>query len=384
MRTKRQTALTRKTSKRNNKNPENSSELSSKAQSKPDTAKKTMPSKKTKKSNENSLSSQRERTLKKNESTKTKSTKSIAKKKSVSTRKPALKSTIRGKRKTSYSAKKKDSPISRKSDKDPVSQETNNLETEAQSGDGRDSTFELNPKTESPIVFSLEDVQEVIRSQSHQTEKETKKKLPRKTQKNLKPKKASKPKLGKISEPPREHRQLGAASLTDILGYNPIKKNQNPTPEPTSIPRKHQTYYRRLIKLRDHINQGLDGYQDTYKRSGKEDSNEPSAYSHNTSDGETDDFERDFTLNLVSNEQDALMEIEAAIDRIHDGSYGICEVTGKAINRERLAAIPFTRFSVEGQMEYEASNKKSLNRQTLLLDSNTDSVERSTFEEEDQ
>ncbi|AWT59713.1 MAG: General stress protein 16O [Candidatus Moanabacter tarae] len=343
-----------------------------------------MNSKKTKTSNGNTPNSPSEKTLKKKESTKTKSTKSIAKKKKSSpTRKSALKSTVKRKRKTPYSRKKKDSPVRKTSDKYPIPTETNNLESEAQPKDGPPSEFEVNSKTGSPIVFSFEDVQEVIRSQSHQPEKESKKKLPRKTQKNLKPKKSSKPKGEKTAEPPREHRQLGAASLADILGYNPITKNQKPIPQPTSIPRKHQSYYRKLIKLRDHLKQGLRGYQDPLKGSGKDDSNDGSPYNQNVSYGETDDFERDFTLNLVSNEQDVLIEIEAAIDRIFDGSYGICEVTGKAINRERLAAIPFTRFSVEGQMEYEASNKKTLNRQTILLDSNTDSGDRSTFEEEE-
>ena len=46
-------------------------------------------------------------------------------------------------------------------------------------------------------------------------------------------------------------------------------------------------------------------------------------------------------------------EIEEAIIRIKDGTFGICEVTNKRIPAARLTAVPFTRFSVEGQAEHE-------------------------------
>lgn len=374
MRTKRKTVTTNKTPKRNKKNPTEIPDSASKTPPKAGEAKKPGNSKKTNPSNGNLLSSRREKTLKKNESKKTKSTNPIVKKKGkATTQRTVRKSIERRKRKT-------DTLIKRESDK-AADQEAANPEIK---GKENPSAFDLNTKTGAPIVFSLEDVQQVIRSQSLETEKEAKKKLPRKPQKEAKPKKTPKPKLQKSDEPPRKHRHLGAASLTDILGYDPIQNSPNSTSNSESIPRKHQTYYRKLIKLRDHVKMGLDVHsQDTLKKSGKEKSSDPSSSSQHTTDGETDDFERDFVLSLVSNEHDVLMEIEAAINRIFDGSYGICEVTGKAINRERLNAVPFTRFSVEGQQEHEASNKRTLNRQNILLDSNADSSERSTFEEAD-
>jgi RNA polymerase-binding transcription factor DksA len=48
-----------------------------------------------------------------------------------------------------------------------------------------------------------------------------------------------------------------------------------------------------------------------------------------------------------------LNEIEDAIDRIFDGSFGICQETKKPIKKNRLKAVPFTRFSVEGQDLFE-------------------------------
>ena len=68
-------------------------------------------------------------------------------------------------------------------------------------------------------------------------------------------------------------------------------------------------------------------------------------FSTHLGDAATDTFDRDLTLSLVSFEQEKLYEIEAALKRIDDGSYGVCELTGQLIPRVRLDAIPWTRFS---------------------------------------
>jgi hypothetical protein len=72
-------------------------------------------------------------------------------------------------------------------------------------------------------------------------------------------------------------------------------------------------------------------------------------------DAATDSFDRDLVLGLVSFEQEGLYEIDAALKRIEDGTYGICELTGKPIPWERLAAIPWTRFSIEAENQLEAN-----------------------------
>lgn len=76
-------------------------------------------------------------------------------------------------------------------------------------------------------------------------------------------------------------------------------------------------------------------------------------------DAGTDTFDRDFALGMLSTEQDAVYQIEQAIDRINSGTYGICELTGKPIERERLEAVPWTRFSIsaERQLEREGERK---------------------------
>ncbi len=77
-------------------------------------------------------------------------------------------------------------------------------------------------------------------------------------------------------------------------------------------------------------------------------------------DSGTENFDRDFVLSLVSSEQEALSEIEAAIKRIANGTYGVCEITGKPIKKERLQAVPFTRHSLEGQRQLESSKQHTI------------------------
>ena len=71
------------------------------------------------------------------------------------------------------------------------------------------------------------------------------------------------------------------------------------------------------------------------------------------SDQGTDTFDREFALNQLSSEQNVLFEIDEAIRRIENGAYGICELTEKPINIERLQALPYVRYSIEAQAELE-------------------------------
>lgn len=52
-------------------------------------------------------------------------------------------------------------------------------------------------------------------------------------------------------------------------------------------------------------------------------------------------------LTLISNFRDQLAEVEAALERLDDGSYGRCEVCGKEISEPRLEAMPATRFCID-------------------------------------
>jgi RNA polymerase-binding protein DksA len=67
----------------------------------------------------------------------------------------------------------------------------------------------------------------------------------------------------------------------------------------------------------------------------------------------SDSFEHDQSISLLENKGEVLREIAAALKRMEDGTYGICERTGKKIGKARLKAIPYTRLSIEAKMEEE-------------------------------
>ena len=69
----------------------------------------------------------------------------------------------------------------------------------------------------------------------------------------------------------------------------------------------------------------------------------------------TDNFEQEFTIGLIENEEDALREIEQALERIQEGTYGVCETCGKRVTKERLRVIPYTRHCIECQRKEERS-----------------------------
>ena len=61
----------------------------------------------------------------------------------------------------------------------------------------------------------------------------------------------------------------------------------------------------------------------------------------------TDNYEQEFTLGLVEKDRQLLREINNALAKIMDGTFGICEGTGKPISKPRLEAQPWARYSIE-------------------------------------
>ncbi|MFQ6035146.1 MAG: TraR/DksA family transcriptional regulator [Sedimentisphaerales bacterium] len=61
----------------------------------------------------------------------------------------------------------------------------------------------------------------------------------------------------------------------------------------------------------------------------------------------TDNYEQEFVLGLMDSERNLLREIDDALQRIEEGTYGICEGTGKPIPKARLEAQPWAKYCVE-------------------------------------
>jgi DnaK suppressor protein len=138
--------------------------------------------------------------------------------------------------------------------------------------------------------------------------------------------------------------------------------NGNGTLERVTLPRDAKTLAffdrskQRLLELRDHF---LDQMQSVAQNSlrSRSENNEASAVGQHQADAGSDAYEKDFALSLLSQEQDALYEIEEALKRIELGTYGVCEMSNKVIPHARLEAIPFARFTVECQQQLEKENR---------------------------
>jgi len=166
---------------------------------------------------------------------------------------------------------------------------------------------------------------------------------------------------GAASKPTKDtsaRQRFGGGNLTPtqaILGNNHKKQKLDPF---TSGQRE------KLLQLRDAMVDSMAGVAQDTLRSRAEGS-EASAFGMHQADAGSDAYDRDFALSLLSQEQDALYEIDQALKRIELGTYGVCEMSGKPIMHARLEAIPFARFTVECQSQLEKQNKASRVRQSV-------------------
>jgi RNA polymerase-binding transcription factor DksA len=147
----------------------------------------------------------------------------------------------------------------------------------------------------------------------------------------------------------------GTQSPAALLGLNHREKKLDPF-----VRQQKQ----KLLQLRDAVVDSMAGVAQGTLRSRAEGS-EASAFGMHQADAGSDAYDRDFALSLLSQEQDALYEIDEALKRIEVGTYGKCEMSGKPIPRARLEAIPFARFTVECQSQLEKQSKATRMRPSV-------------------
>ena len=107
---------------------------------------------------------------------------------------------------------------------------------------------------------------------------------------------------------------------------------------PKAIPRKWSWHYAQLMRRREALlresGEHSAASRESLERGGMDEV-----------DVANDKCEHNNLMAEISQEHAELAEVEAAIARIHQGTYGICEVTGEPISTERLRALPWTRLS---------------------------------------
>lgn len=108
-----------------------------------------------------------------------------------------------------------------------------------------------------------------------------------------------------------------------------------------------------LEKRRDIIGNVNEIQEETLKKSRLDATGDLSCMPIHMADLGTDNYEQEFALNLMDEERKLLEEIDAALTRIEDGTYGICQATGKPIAKARLEANPWARYCVEHARKLE-------------------------------
>ena len=109
-----------------------------------------------------------------------------------------------------------------------------------------------------------------------------------------------------------------------------------------------------LVEIRKKIAgdlQHLEG--DSLNTNQRDASGDLSGYSFHMADMATDNYDREFDLNMVTNEQEVLYRIDEALKRIEEKTYGLCQSCQKPITKMRLKALPFAELCLSCQSKEE-------------------------------
>ena len=82
-----------------------------------------------------------------------------------------------------------------------------------------------------------------------------------------------------------------------------------------------------------------------------------SAYTVHMADMAADTYDRELSMSLVSGEQEMLYQIDDALKRLDDGSFGLCQQCGQPITMSRLRAVPYASMCITCQRAKEQQHK---------------------------
>ncbi len=109
-----------------------------------------------------------------------------------------------------------------------------------------------------------------------------------------------------------------------------------------------EKFKKRLEELRDSIRRSLEGATAEVKTP-----DEATGYSQHQADQGTDDFGRTINLEVTTSEYKTLRRIDRALEKIEEGTYGVCDITEEEIPLPRLEAVPYATMTVQAQEKHE-------------------------------
>lgn len=133
------------------------------------------------------------------------------------------------------------------------------------------------------------------------------------------------------------------AFTTAFFGRNPKMGHQN-------LEHFKNILLSRQRELLDKVNNSR------YKEESMKETSGDHSYSLHLADQGSDSMEREQTFMFASLDGNFLTELNEAIDRIEEGSYGICTMCGSEINEARLEAIPYARLCLECKAQEEGQS----------------------------
>jgi RNA polymerase-binding transcription factor DksA len=193
--------------------------------------------------------------------------------------------------------------------------------------------------------FSMEDVRQVLLArENEQREQENRIKI------------QNKQKLIEKVLHENKNTIVSAAGVADILGFDPTRRMATFVLEREKVPAQYEQYYDKLLQLQEALDKNWGAIP----------------------------LETEFAWSLLKKEMDPGKEVRDALNRIQNGTYGICEITGEPIAEERLKAVPFTRYSVKGQQMFEQQMALKKEKQTdILFGDDTEDIFGEGYEEEE-
>lgn len=109
-----------------------------------------------------------------------------------------------------------------------------------------------------------------------------------------------------------------------------------------------ESFKKRLEELRQEITKMVQETSNDVKTEA-----ETKGYSQHQADEGTDDFDRTISLQLTDKEIQVVRQIDRALEKIEEGTYGICDLSGDEIPKKRLEAIPYATMTVAAQEKFE-------------------------------
>ncbi|HHT9159551.1 MAG: hypothetical protein A2099_07260 [Planctomycetes bacterium GWF2_39_10] len=112
-----------------------------------------------------------------------------------------------------------------------------------------------------------------------------------------------------------------------------------------------------LLMLREKLVGKVDSMQgEALKRSRQDASGDLSNVPIHMADVGTDNYERELMIELIQNGEESVRSIDTALEKIEDGTFGVCELCAKKITKERLKAVPYAKLCIDCQREEEIEN----------------------------